>query len=114
MYINTSNACCPLLTYNLSHKSVLETNDNFVDLQPPPTKKKEKKIPAGQRVAGLEKCLRVNCPENFECFDVAPYRKLLVGYTWLRLAMQLESQAVHTYCQHCLEKSHLSTRLNDI
>lgn len=41
---------------NDQHKSVLETNDNFVDLQPPPTKKKErkKKIPAGQRVAGLE------------------------------------------------------------
>lgn len=26
---------------NDQHKSVLETNDNFVDLQPPPTKKKE-------------------------------------------------------------------------
>lgn len=101
---------------NNQHKSVLETKDNFVDLQPPPTKRKERKekIPAGQRVAGLEKCLRVNCPENFECFDVAPYRKLLVGYTCLWLAMQLESQAVHTYCQHCLEKSHLSTRLNNI
>lgn len=28
---------------NDQHKSVLETNDNFVDLQPPPTKKKERK-----------------------------------------------------------------------